>query len=1035
MHKNREEIEAWLLTQFSQQLGVDSQHIDVTQPFTRYGLDSIVAAELISELEEWLGQSVPETLMWDEPTISDVARYLSGSKEPAMAAGLVAQHAGAAAHMAPKGETVPLSSQFYSPEHKKKERPSDELASISEPIAIIGLACRLPGARNAEAFWRLLYEGVDAISEVPPDRWEIEHLYDPDPTVAGKMTSRWGGFLTHIDLFDPYFFHISPREATHMDPQQRLLLEVAWEALENAGQAPDRLAGSQTGVFVGASTNDYGRAYTSDLCLIDAYTNTGNAHSITASRLSYLLDLHGPSIAIDTACSSSLVAIHLACQSLRSGEATLALAGGVNIMLSPEATIGFSKARMMSAQGCCKPFDANADGLVRGEGCGVVVLKRASAAYADGDRILALIRGSATNQDGRSNGLAAPNGLAQQAVIKQALRNAGLASEQLGYVVAQGTGTPLGDAVEFQALKTALGEPQGENHSCALSSVKANIGHLEAAAGVISLIAAVMALQYESIPPQLHFQQPNPQISLEQTPLFIPVQPERWTRSKQPRFAGVSAFSFSGMNAHLILEEPPPAPTDPRLPVLPLHLLALSACNERALKDLLDAYERYVSDSSTTAALPDICATANAGRAHFTHRVAVLADTHQQLLDSLRAAKENTTKAGVFFKRRAAQHLPRLAFLCSGEGTEYTHMGRQLYETQVVFRDALDQCAALLETELEQSLLSVLYPAPRTHSALREQTYTQSALFALEYAQARLWQSWGVAPDAVAGYGAGAYVAACLAGALHLDDALKLVAERGRLWQMLLQTSETILVHASENRVNSLLAPYVPHVSITAIYAPDRVLVSCAKSVINEVASLLSASDILTSSLPFRCIPGSSVSTSLLDAFERVANLLTYEPLSVPFICTTTGQCFSPGERLDARYWKRHMSGPTRFVDSINALSRLGCTAFLELGPSALLSELGANLETTTQRTWMYSLSKEQATDWQGLLEALGSLYTSGRDINWSAFHENIAGGVISLPTYPFQRERYWISAARAASFSPGVQAYHAHPLLGQRVL
>ncbi|HZO24736.1 MAG TPA: polyketide synthase, partial [Chloroflexota bacterium] len=427
---------------------------------------------------------------------------------------------------------------------------------VLEPIAIVGLGCRFPGAPDPASFWRLLREGGEAIREVPPDRWDVDALFDPDPEAPGKMTSRRAGFLDQIDRFDPAFFGISPREARSMDPQQRLLLEVAWEALEDASLPPPALAGTSTGVFVGICSFDYAWRQAGDLALTEAYSGTGTAHSIAANRLSYLLDLRGPSLAVDTACSSSLIAVHLACQSIWRGESIMALAGGVNVIASPEGSIGFSKARMTATDGRCKAFDAAADGYVRGEGCGVVVLKPLAAARRDGDTILALIRGTATNQDGRSNGLTAPNGPAQQAVIRAALQSAGVAPEQVGFVEAHGTGTPLGDPIELQALMAVLGPGRSAGEPLVVGSVKPNIGHLEGAAGIAALIKTVLCLHHEEIAPQINFTSLNPLVKPGKR-LVVPTEPRPWPRGALPRVAGVSSFGFGGANAHAVLEEAP----------------------------------------------------------------------------------------------------------------------------------------------------------------------------------------------------------------------------------------------------------------------------------------------------------------------------------------------------------------------------------------------------------------------------------------------------------------------------------------------
>ena len=459
-----------------------------------------------------------------------------------------------------------------------------------EPIAIIGMGLRFPGANNPESFWHLLREGVDAITEIPPERWNVDQFYDPKPATPGKMITRHGGFLDQVDQFDPSFFGISPRETERIDPQQRLVLEVAWEALENAGIAPDKLSGSQTGVFIGIGNYDYSRLQNGHLSNLNAYDGPGTTLGIAANRLSYVLNLRGPSLVVETSCSSSLVAVHLACQSLYTGESNLCLVGGVNLILSPESNIIFSHAQMMAADGRCKTFDASADGYVRGEGCGLIVLKRLREALRDEDNILAIIRGSAVNQDGLSNGLTAPNGPSQQAVIRKALENAGVAPSQISYVEAHGTGTALGDPIEVKSLKAVLMEGRQSAQTCYIGSVKTNIGHLEPASGIAGLIKVVLALQNRQIPPHLHFKQLNPYINIENTPLMIPTQLQKWIIDQEPRLAGVSAFGFGGTNAHVILEEAS-APVAVATKLEPSHhLLTLSAKSSKALQELAQSY-------------------------------------------------------------------------------------------------------------------------------------------------------------------------------------------------------------------------------------------------------------------------------------------------------------------------------------------------------------------------------------------------------------------------------------------------------------
>jgi malonyl CoA-acyl carrier protein transacylase len=880
----------------------------------------------------------------------------------------------------------------------------------NEPIAIIGLSCRFPGnADDVQAFWQLLHNGVDAITEVPPVRWNSD-----------EMDTRYGGFLQQIDLFDPQFFGISPREAVSMDPQHRLLLEVSWEALENAGQTRERLAGSRSGVFVGITLNEYSRKF--DLSdSLDVYYITGNVLNAAAGRISYTLGLQGPSMAIDTACSSSLVAVHQACQSLRNGDCDLALTGGVNLILSPITMFALSQADMLAADGRCKTFDAAADGLGRGEGCGIIVLKRFSDARADGDNILALIRGSAVNQDGASSGLTVPNGVAQQHLIRQALENAKVAPSEVDYVEAHGTGTALGDPIEVGALASVLAEGRLPSQPVMLGSVKTNVGHLESASGVTGLIKVVLALQHEEIPPHLHFKQPNPHIPWNELPVKVLTEPTPWPSGEKLRIAGVSSFGITGTNAHVVLEEAPKTDQASANSVeRPLHLLTLSAKTAAALKQLAARYEKHLA-AHPTLAWADICFSANTGRSHFNHRLGVVASSVAQAREKLTAFIEGQTAiSGV----TVTPQRHKIAFLFTGQGSQYIDMGRQLYETQPTFRQTLERCDEILRPYLEKPLLSVI-----SDQVINETAYTQPALFALEYALAKLWQSWGIEPDVVMGHSVGEYVAACIAGVFSLEDGLKLIAARGRLMQTLCDKGDMLVLSVDETKAAEIIQPYAQDVSIAAINGPENVVISGKHEAIESIRAALSTEkDLKTKLLPVSHAFHSPMMEPMLAEFERVATEITYATPQIPLCSNVTGQ-LATEEIATPAYWCRHVRQPVRFAASMETLYQQGYEIFVEIGPKPSLLSMARQCLPEGVGTWLVSLRQGQE-DWQQLLQSLAELYVRGVPVDWSGFDQDYPRRRIDLPTYPFQRQRYWIDKY----VRPRKAAKNLHPLLGQQL-
>jgi acyl transferase domain-containing protein/NADPH:quinone reductase-like Zn-dependent oxidoreductase/SAM-dependent methyltransferase/acyl carrier protein len=906
-----------------------------------------------------------------------------------------------------------------------------------EPIALVGIGCRFPGgADNPSLFWRLLRDGVDAITEIPAERGDPRVFFGASAASPGRSSVRWGGFVDSIDRFDPEFFGISLREAPCVDPQQRMLLEAAWEALEDGGEVLDERISSKTGVFVGISTNDYQQLQANlyDHSLLDVHTVLGCSLSIAANRISYSLNLHGPSIALDTACSSSLVAVHLACRSLWNQECDLALAGGVNALLSPG---GFLQS-MLSPDGRCKAFDSRANGFVRAEGVGMVLLKRLSAALADGNPVYAVVRGTAMNQDGRTPGITVPNAEAQAALIREACRVAGARPEEIYYVEAHGTGTAVGDPIEAHALGTALGNGRSEANPCVVGSVKTNIGHLEAAAGVAGLIKVALMFQHRQIPPNLHLVEPNPRIDFRALKLRVPVAME--VLPSGPIVAGINSFGFGGVNAHAVLESweengdstsaPSERKTSGGTESFRPRLLPLSARCEESLVELARRYSAFLGEQAAgggdaAAHLRDACYTASLRRKHHDHRLAVVGESPEDLADKLEAFARGEARRGT--SGAVADPKRKLVFVFGGQGPQWWGMARQLLHQEPVFRQSIEECDRILRLEGGWSLLEELH-AVESASRLQVTAIAQPAIFSIQVALAALWKSWGIEPDAVVGHSVGEVAAAYVSGVMDLETAARVIFHRGRCMDLAPQTGRMLAAGVPENEALDLVASTGGRVSVAAINSPRSVTLSGEADALAGIAEVLQRRStfcrLLSVNYAFHSAHMEPVREELLASLRH----LTPGSPRVPMWSTVTGETVD-GEPLDATYWWRNVRNPVRFSKAAAALVKGGHHVFLELGPHPVLTgSIAECLEEAGVKGTVTASLRRGEDDVSNMMAALGTLYAIGFNPNWErVFPEG--GRCIRLPRYPWRRQRYWQETEDIA------EARHRppdHPLLGR---
>lgn len=901
-----------------------------------------------------------------------------------------------------------------------------------EPIAIIGIGCRFPGAPGPEEFWRLLMEGRDTVGEVPRERFDIDAFYDPNPATPGKIVTRAGGFLENIDQFAASFFGISPREAGQMDPQQRLLLEVAWEALEDAGQVPERLEGSPTGVFAGLLYTDYQDQLMANRTAIDVYGNVGVSASVLSGRLSYALNLRGPSLTLDTACSSSLVALHLACQSLRNGETTLCLAAGANIILEPDWSIGFSQAKMLAPDGRCKFGDARADGFVRSEGVAVVVLKPLSLAQADGDPIYALIRGSAVNNDGRSSGYLMTPGVEGQAlVLAEAYRDAGVSPARVAYVEAHGTGTGAGDPVELEALASVLGPNRPADRPFLVGSVKTNIGHTEGASGLAGLIKVALSLKHGVIPKSLHFETPNPNIPWKQLPLLLPSEVGPWPSDGTPAIAGVSSFGIAGTNAHVVVEEAPRPAGAPDTATSPsAQLLPLSADGPEALADLARSYVSFLNTAGNS--VRDICFTAAVRRTHHPQRLALVGQSPADLTEKLEAFLQEEGRAGMVSGRVVPDREHKVVFVFPGQGSQWLGMGRRLMEEEPVFREQLEACDAAIRQFTDWSLLEELGEARPGSRLENDINVIQPALFAVEIALAALWRSWGIEPDAVVGHSMGEVAAACVAGALTLEDAAKVICLRSQLLRRISGQGAMAVVDLSLRDAEQTITGRENLISVAVSNSASSTVLSGDTDTLKSIMERLERDgifcrlvkvDVASHSPQVDCLRD-----DLLEALREVHPL----PASIPMMSTVRSSV-AAGIELDASYWAHNLRDPVLFAGAIERLIDSGHDIFLEMSPNPLL--VGAVQQTARhvgrEISAFPSLRREEE-ERPLLLESLANLYALGYPIRWDGVFA--AGGTcVELPMYPWQREAFWLQSGQKGDLSHRVRRGD-HPLLGDMI-
>ena len=907
-----------------------------------------------------------------------------------------------------------------------------------EPIAIVGAGCWLPGnIRSIDHLLEALKEGRDMITDIPAERWSPDEFYDPDPIKPGRTYVRRGGFVSDVDRFDAGFFGISDSEAARMDPQQRMVLQTVWHALEHAGQSADDLMHSNTGVFLAMmNTNNYAqlKTYFEGVTGLTAYDAMGDAMSIAGGRIAHFLGLEGPALSLDTACSSSLVALHLARQSILSGECDAAIVVGVNAILHPGIHITFSKIGLMSRSGRCAAFDASADGYIRGEGCVAVVLRRESEAVERGDHIMASIVGTAINQDGRTPAVTAPNGRAQEKVIRSALARVGVSPSEIGYVEAHGTGTPVGDPIEMSAIVNVFGPERSSEEKLFVGSVKSNFGHIEAGAGLLGLVKTALSIEHNIIFPTVHFKQLNPNIDLGLAPVEVPSFLQPWPVRPGRRMAGVNSFGYSGTNAHAILQQ---APERQGIEVEERsgELVLLSAKNQSSLEELVDLWIEYLEEKQD--ALPDIAFTAATGRAHLNHRIAIVASGKDDVKARLEAWRAGRIARGLASGQTRLRIKPRVAFMFTGQGAQYAGMGRSLYQTEARFAQTIDQIADYMDEELDVPLKEVLF-GPESERYMQNTRYVQPAMFAIEYALADLLRYWGVEPDYLIGHSVGEISAACFGGMLDLDDAIRFVVARGRLMGALPEGGKMLALGVDMDQARAWINGREAEVSIATVNAPQAVVVSGKAEAVDAIAELAMDAGLRAKELDVSHAFHSPLMDPILDELTQTATSMRVRPASIPVMSNVSGQ-FHNGT-VNGAYWSQHVREAVLFHAGMEKIIDEGVTLLVEIGPNpALIPAVATSFDTTKIQT--VPTLRRDGRDFTNLLSALSLLFVKGAGLDldrlfWSAAYQRV-----DLPLYPFRKDRHWLTevgqyiVAEEPNSAPLIELPPLHPLLGETIV